>query len=188
MWLWMRPHIRFCTIRKCDLLSFFLAIESLPASYKFHPLFFLLSFWNMELLHMRFHLFCFSIIVPFFFSLSFFSFSLSFLGSFFCWGEIPLIEIFFDNHLVNRIEVGTRNNKDLIWSLWSAWWVMPFSIRIGHYKAWVYEGQKAIFIEGKFNQGFATNSRESTFTKTQQRCKHGKTNHFVHIWLSVAYR
>jgi hypothetical protein len=44
-WVWMRPHIRFYTIGKCDLLSFFLLIESLPAAYKFHPLF----FCNMEL-------------------------------------------------------------------------------------------------------------------------------------------
>jgi hypothetical protein len=70
LWVWMRPHIGFCTIGKCDLLSFFLLIESLTAACKFHPLF----FWNMELLHMRFHLFCFSILAPPFFS----SFSLSF--------------------------------------------------------------------------------------------------------------
>jgi hypothetical protein len=38
----------------------------------------------------------------------------------------------------------------------------------------VYEDEKAKFNEGKFNQDFATNSRESTFAKTQQRCKHGK--------------
>jgi hypothetical protein len=38
--VWMRPHNRFCTIGKCDLLSFFLWIESLPAACKFHPLFF----------------------------------------------------------------------------------------------------------------------------------------------------
>jgi hypothetical protein len=43
MWVWMRPHIRFCTIGKCDLLSCFLSIESLLASCKFHLLF-LLSF------------------------------------------------------------------------------------------------------------------------------------------------
>jgi hypothetical protein len=60
-WVWMRPHNGFCTIGKCDLLSFFLLIESLPAACKFHPLFFL----NMELLHMRFHLFCFSILALF---------------------------------------------------------------------------------------------------------------------------
>jgi hypothetical protein len=36
---------------------------------------------------------------------------------------------------VNRIKVGTRNDKGLIWSLWIAWQVMPFSIRIGHYQA-----------------------------------------------------
>jgi hypothetical protein len=44
MWVWMRPHIGFCTIGKCDLLSFFLSIESLPAACKFHRLFFLFSF------------------------------------------------------------------------------------------------------------------------------------------------
>jgi hypothetical protein len=40
VWVWMRPHIEFCTIGKCDLLSFFLLIESLIAACKFHPLFF----------------------------------------------------------------------------------------------------------------------------------------------------
>jgi hypothetical protein len=40
VWVWMRPHIGFCTIGKCDLLSFFLFIESLPAACKFHPPFF----------------------------------------------------------------------------------------------------------------------------------------------------
>jgi hypothetical protein len=34
VWVWMRPHIRFCTIGKCDLLSFFLLIESLPVACK----------------------------------------------------------------------------------------------------------------------------------------------------------
>jgi hypothetical protein len=43
VWVWMRPHIRFCTIGKCDLLSFFHLIESLLAAYKFHRLFFLLN-------------------------------------------------------------------------------------------------------------------------------------------------
>jgi hypothetical protein len=38
VWVWMRPNIRFCTIGKCDLLSFFLLIESLPAACKSHPL------------------------------------------------------------------------------------------------------------------------------------------------------
>jgi hypothetical protein len=46
--VWMRPHIGFCTIGKCDLLSFFLLIESLPVAYRSHPLF-LFSFQNMEL-------------------------------------------------------------------------------------------------------------------------------------------
>jgi hypothetical protein len=39
VWVWMRPHFRFCTIENCDLLSFFLFIESLLAACKFHPLF-----------------------------------------------------------------------------------------------------------------------------------------------------
>jgi hypothetical protein len=39
VWVWMRPHIVFYTIEKCDLLSFFLLLESLPAACKFHPLF-----------------------------------------------------------------------------------------------------------------------------------------------------
>jgi hypothetical protein len=72
VWVWMRPHIGFCTIGKCDLLPFFLLIESLPTACKFHPFF---SFRNVELLHMRFHLFCFSILAPFFFFSSVFSFS-----------------------------------------------------------------------------------------------------------------
>jgi hypothetical protein len=38
-WVWMRPHIRICTIGKCDLLSFFLLIESLPAACKLYPFF-----------------------------------------------------------------------------------------------------------------------------------------------------
>jgi hypothetical protein len=37
VWVQMRPHIRFCTIGKRDLLSFFLLIESLPAACKSHP-------------------------------------------------------------------------------------------------------------------------------------------------------
>jgi hypothetical protein len=40
VWVWMGPHIEFCTIGKCDPLSIFLLIESLPSTYKFHPLFF----------------------------------------------------------------------------------------------------------------------------------------------------
>jgi hypothetical protein len=39
VWLWIRPHIKFCTIGNCDLLSFFLLIDSLLASCKFHPFF-----------------------------------------------------------------------------------------------------------------------------------------------------
>jgi hypothetical protein len=41
VWVWMRRHIKFCTIGKCDLISFFLFIESLPAACKSHPLFFI---------------------------------------------------------------------------------------------------------------------------------------------------
>jgi hypothetical protein len=37
--------------------------------------------------------------------------------------------------LVNRVKVGTRNDKGLILSLWNAWRIMPSSIRIGHYRA-----------------------------------------------------
>jgi hypothetical protein len=39
VWVWIMPHIGFCTIGKCDLLSFFLLIESLPVACKFYPLF-----------------------------------------------------------------------------------------------------------------------------------------------------
>jgi hypothetical protein len=50
VWVWMKPHIGFCTIRKCDLLSFFLLIESLPAAFKSHPLFFFSFFetWSFS--------------------------------------------------------------------------------------------------------------------------------------------
>jgi hypothetical protein len=39
MWVWMRPHIGFCTIGKCDFLSCNISIESLPTTCKSHPLF-----------------------------------------------------------------------------------------------------------------------------------------------------
>jgi hypothetical protein len=39
MWMWMKPLIRFCTTEKCDLLSYFISIESLRAACKSHPLF-----------------------------------------------------------------------------------------------------------------------------------------------------
>jgi hypothetical protein len=48
--VWMRPHIRFYTIGNCDLLSFFLLIETQPAACKFHPLFLFFS-QNMKLFH-----------------------------------------------------------------------------------------------------------------------------------------
>jgi hypothetical protein len=39
MWVSLKPQIVFCTIRKCDLLSYFISIEALPAACKSHPLF-----------------------------------------------------------------------------------------------------------------------------------------------------
>jgi hypothetical protein len=39
------------------------------------------------------------------------------------------------------------------------------------------------FTEGIINRDFATNSGELTFAKTQQKCKHGKTNLFIHMAL-----
>jgi hypothetical protein len=57
VWVWMRPHIRFCTIGNRDLLSFFLLIESLPATCKFHPLFFS---QNVELFSCGFTFFLFN--------------------------------------------------------------------------------------------------------------------------------
>jgi hypothetical protein len=79
VWVWMMPLIGFCNIGKCELLSFILLIESLPATYKFHPLFFVPG-----ALHMWFHLFCVSIFAPF-----------SFLKDpSFCWEEISIIGIF----------------------------------------------------------------------------------------------
>jgi hypothetical protein len=62
VWVWMRPHIGFCTIGNCDLLSFFLLIESLLVACKFHPPFFSLS--KHGAFQLRFHLFFFSILAP----------------------------------------------------------------------------------------------------------------------------
>jgi hypothetical protein len=39
VWVWMRPHIRFCTIGKCDLLSFFLFDRISPSSLQILPFF-----------------------------------------------------------------------------------------------------------------------------------------------------
>jgi hypothetical protein len=39
MWVWMKPQIRFYTIGKCDMLSYFISIESILAACKSHPLF-----------------------------------------------------------------------------------------------------------------------------------------------------
>jgi hypothetical protein len=60
VWVWMRPHIRFCTIGNCNVLSFFVLIESLPTACKFHPLF----FSKHGAFQLRFHLFFFSILAP----------------------------------------------------------------------------------------------------------------------------
>jgi hypothetical protein len=46
VWVWMRAHIEFCTIGKCDLLSLFLLIESFPAACKSHPLIFFFETWS----------------------------------------------------------------------------------------------------------------------------------------------
>jgi hypothetical protein len=48
VWVWTTPHIRFCTIRNCYLLSFFLLIESLLVACKFHPLFLSLRTWSFS--------------------------------------------------------------------------------------------------------------------------------------------
>jgi hypothetical protein len=78
VWVWMRPHIRFCAIGKCDPLSVFLLIESLPAACKFHPLFFVTWSSSYEVSPL----------------LLFNSCSLFFEDPSFCWEEIPLIGIF----------------------------------------------------------------------------------------------
>jgi hypothetical protein len=39
VWVWMKSQIRFCTIGKCDLLSYFISIKSLPIACKSHPFF-----------------------------------------------------------------------------------------------------------------------------------------------------
>jgi hypothetical protein len=85
VWVWMRPHIRFCTIGNCDLLSFFFDKISPNNLQISSSLFFFLfletwSFSNEVLPLLLFN--------PCSFSSSFF------LGSFVCWGEIPLIRIF----------------------------------------------------------------------------------------------
>jgi hypothetical protein len=60
VWVWMRPHIGFCTIENCVLLSFFLLIESVPAACKSHPLF----FSKHGAFQLRFHPLFFSILAP----------------------------------------------------------------------------------------------------------------------------
>ncbi len=46
VWVWMRPHIGFCTIGKCDLIAFFHSIESLLVACKFYPLLFSFLFFS----------------------------------------------------------------------------------------------------------------------------------------------
>jgi hypothetical protein len=51
VWVWMRPHIGFCTIGNCDLHSFFLLIESLRQLVNF-----ILSFFSKHgAFQLRFH-------------------------------------------------------------------------------------------------------------------------------------
>jgi hypothetical protein len=64
VWVWMRPHNGFCTIGNCDLLSFFLLIESLPTACKFHPL----LFSKHGAFQLRFHLLFFQSLLLFSFS------------------------------------------------------------------------------------------------------------------------
>jgi hypothetical protein len=104
-------------------LSF--SIESHPKTCTSHPLFFFLETWS----------FANEVLTLLLFNPGPFPFFSFFLGSFFCWREIPLIRIFLENHLVNSIKVGTRNDQGLIWILWNVWRIMPSSIRIGHYQA-----------------------------------------------------
>jgi hypothetical protein len=66
VWIWMRPHIGFCTIGKCDILSLFVLIESLPTTTcKSHPLFFL----KHGAFQMRFHVLLFNPCSSLFFSI-----------------------------------------------------------------------------------------------------------------------
>jgi hypothetical protein len=109
----------FCAIGKCDPLCVFLLIESLPTDCKFYPLVFITWSSSYEVSPLLLFNPC----------------SLFFMDPSFCWEEIPLIGIFKENHLVNRIKIKTMNDKGLIWSLWNAWWIIPFLIRIGHYQA-----------------------------------------------------
>jgi hypothetical protein len=78
VWAWMRPHIRFCAIGKCDPLSIFLLIESLLAACKFYPHCFVTRSSSYEVSPLLLFNPC----------------SLSFEDPSFCWEEIPLIGIF----------------------------------------------------------------------------------------------
>jgi hypothetical protein len=79
MSVWIRPHIGFCTIEKCDLLPFFLSIESLPAACKFRPLFSILLLKHGASSYEVSPLLLFNLCSFFFFLLSFFSFFSLFL-------------------------------------------------------------------------------------------------------------
>jgi hypothetical protein len=77
MCVWMMSHIGFFTIGNCDLLSFFLLIESLPAACKFHPLFFFCT-WSSS--YVVSSLFLFNPCTLLFF-----------YDPFFWWEDIPVI-------------------------------------------------------------------------------------------------
>ncbi len=49
VWVWMRPHIGFCMVGKCDLLSFFFDKISPNNLQISSSLFFLSLFGDMEL-------------------------------------------------------------------------------------------------------------------------------------------
>jgi hypothetical protein len=68
---------------------------------------------------MRFRLFCFSILTPFF------------RGSFFLLGRDSTNWNFLGESLGKEEQSWAKKCKRLIWSLWNAWWIMPFLIRMG---------------------------------------------------------
>jgi hypothetical protein len=51
---------------------------------------------------------------------------------------------------------------------------------------WRLENQS--LMKERINQDNATNSRELTFARIQQKCKHGKSISNLNIWLWVVYR
>jgi hypothetical protein len=86
----MRPHIRFCTIEKCDLDFHFLLRRYLPLFLNFSSSFFLFheAFYALVLVDEISPLLLL-ILAPFLF----------FQGSFFCWGETLLVRIFIGESL-----------------------------------------------------------------------------------------